>query len=178
MGRQGEGKILQMHKTHKQNTFIMPFDLLLIISISGTQSQVFKNLFQHFYKRTNVQFNKQTNHSAVLQSVTYPAYNMMHNQDSTSQSADTRHDIHIRLLLMSQMLRVSYEVVCTAICSSVRSHRYHFHHHLPHKCSSSLHMCYNKNISVFWDEMPHSLTGTCIRVSSHSNINYSRFFNL
>ena len=138
-----------MHKTHKQNTFIMPFDLFLIISIFGTQSQVFKNLFQHFYKRTNAQFNKQKNHSAVLQSVTYPAYNMMHNQDSTSQSADTRHDIRIRLLLMSQMSRVSYEVVCTAICSSVCSHRYHFHHHLPHKCSSSLHRFYKKTFLSF-----------------------------
>jgi hypothetical protein len=156
MGRQGEGKILQMHKTHKRNTFIKPFDFLLIISISGTQSQVFKNLFQHFYKRTNAKFNKQKNHSAVLQSVTYPAYNMMQNQDNMSHSADTQYDIHIRLLLMSEMLRVSTKFVCTAICSSVCSHRYHFHHHLSHTNAvvlyfliDNMHLMYNAHPKLF-----------------------------
>lgn len=112
------------------------------------------------------------NYGVILRSVTYPACSMMHSQDSMSQSANTHHDIHILPTLMSQTLRPLYESVCTATCSSVCCHISHFHHHLLCKCKSSLHIFYERNISVFWDVKPHILVGTCIRFSSLYQIDH------
>jgi len=53
-----------------------------------------------------------------------------------------------------------------------------YHNAWSSECQINLYMFYTQNMSVFLDEMPHNLIGTRIRLISHSQIKYSRFFRL